>query len=103
VRFSILIYLCIILFVFLRPRVLYGHAFVAAALDPPQAPRGEERELWQSFKTSDGVEPPATVDEDIHAAVFYSDGVRLRELSNHLLIVMVDQMRHHHKWNGVLV
>lgn len=67
VRFSILIYLCIILFVFLRPRVLYGHAFVAAALDPPRAPRGEERELWQSFKTSDGVEPPAKMDEDIHA------------------------------------
>ncbi len=43
------------------------------------------------------------VDEDINAAVFYSDGVRISELSNHLLFVMVDQMRHHHKWNGVLV
>lgn len=49
VRFSILIYACIMLFVFIRPRVMYGYAFVAAALDRPQSARNVTREVWQSF------------------------------------------------------
>ena len=68
VRFSILIYLCIMLFIFVRPRVLYGYGFVAAALDPPHGPRRDVTELWQSFKTNDEATTPVTVEEDIHVA-----------------------------------
>jgi AraC-like DNA-binding protein len=60
VRFSILIYLCIMLFVFLRPRVLYGHAFVAAELDPPHGLRRELPEVWQAFKPQDDLKPSGT-------------------------------------------
>ena len=37
------------LFVFIRPRVLFGYAFVAAALDRPQHTRNGTREVWQAF------------------------------------------------------
>lgn len=49
VHFSILIYACIMLFVFNQPRVLFGYAFVAAALDRPESPRSRTIEVWQSF------------------------------------------------------
>jgi AraC-like DNA-binding protein len=49
VRVSILIYACIMLFVFREPRVMYGYAFVAAVLDPPHRPRPTTSEIWQSF------------------------------------------------------
>jgi AraC-like DNA-binding protein len=51
VRVSILIYLFIMLFIFYQPRVMYGYAFVAAALDTPNSGGGIRRELWQSFGT----------------------------------------------------
>jgi AraC-like DNA-binding protein len=60
VRFSILIYLCIMLFVLLKPRVLYGYAFVAAELDPPHGLRGELPEVWQAFKPQDDLKPSGT-------------------------------------------
>ncbi len=53
VRVSILLYLCIMLFIFYQPRVLYGYAFVAAALDIPGKAGRHAPELWQSFKTSE--------------------------------------------------
>jgi AraC-like DNA-binding protein len=49
VRVSILIYLCIMLFIFYQPRVMYGYAFVAAALDTPNSGGRLKPELWQSF------------------------------------------------------
>jgi len=49
VKVSILLYACIMLFVFRRPRVLYGYAFVAAELDPDPEPVGSKAEVWQSF------------------------------------------------------
>lgn len=67
VRVSILIYLCIMLFIFYQPRVLYGYAFVAAALDVPGSPVERRAELWQSFnfqeidnKTTETGQPEAS-------------------------------------------
>ncbi len=50
VRVSILIYLCIMLVIFYQPRVMYGYAFVAAALDAPNRLGTLTPELWQSFR-----------------------------------------------------
>lgn len=53
VRISILIYLFIMLSIFYQPRVMYGYAFVAAALDAPGKQGQHKRELWQSFSRPD--------------------------------------------------
>ena len=53
VRVSILIYLCIMLFIFYQPRVMYGYAFVAAALDATNSGGQMKQELWQSFSSSE--------------------------------------------------
>lgn len=66
VKVSILLFACIMLFVFMRPRVLYGYAFVAAELDPGHDPLREMEEVWQSFEPahekSKGVEKHAMID-----------------------------------------
>jgi AraC-like DNA-binding protein len=68
VHVSILIYLCIMLFIFYQPRVMYGYAFVSAALDVPGKTGQHTPELWQSFKTgetetgSKGAGQPAMAD-----------------------------------------
>ena len=77
VRLSILIYLCIMLFIFYQPRVMYGYAFVAAALDAPGKTGRHAPELWQSFsstephtKTKAAVQPAmADADDDPLAGI----------------------------------
>lgn len=65
VRVSILIYLCIMLFIFYQPRVMYGYAFVAAALNAPGKSGSHLPELWQSFNT---------VEKKTGSSVFHDQG-----------------------------
>ena len=70
VRVSILIYLCIMLFIFYQPRVMYGYAFVAAALDTPNSGGRLKPELWQSFDSaqSESGSPESTEQEKMVAS-----------------------------------